>query len=416
MKPKNAHLVVLVSAVAVAAVAIGGVLAYRQGPQANRNAATPLSVPSTPVPSTTAPTATASTPVAKTPSSPPAKTSTATPPVITPRGPLFTGPVKVDFKLSKLSRGRAPQVPYLVGREVRGGAGQPITIPGSEHIQNIARLGDQVLAIVSNGERTELLKVGTGAPVRTPYVTTLVTTDDERAAAYATYNPGSGRGAVPGGTVYAQTAADGQVHKLSLPKAWDLRVLGYTNGQVYFSWSASEGGVSWRLYTWTPGSSEATLIKTVSSPTGLTSDGRIAASRNTSVNFGDCSSLTEVATGKRLWRTCQNQVVAFTPDGTIAVGAAASQDPWGDLQASALDAKTGTLLREWTGAVFQKTVAEDDQHFLIQAKAPALGTQSAGPLDHDGPETKTAIVRCTVTTGACELAVPPTDGVVLLGG
>jgi hypothetical protein len=388
--------VVLVSAVAVAAVAIGGVLAYRQGPEANRNAATPLSVPSM---TTSTPVAETSTPVAKTPTSTPPKKPTATPSV-TPRGPAFSGPVKVDFKLSKLPRGRAPQLPYLVGREVRGGAGQPITIPGSQNIQEISRLGDQVLAIVTNGEGTELLKVGSGTPVRTPDVTSMVTTDDESAAAYAASRRGSGGGAVQGGTVYAQTAAYGQVHKLSLPKAWDLRVLGYANGQVFFSWSASQGA-SWRLYTWTPGSSEATLIKTVSSPTGLTSDGRIAASRNISVDFGSCSNLTEVATGKRLWRTCENQVVAFTPDGTIAVGAPASQDGWGDLQASALDAKTGTLLREWTGPAFHKTVAEDDQHFLIEAD--------------DGPETKAAIVRCTVTTGTCELAVPPTTGQVVLG-
>jgi hypothetical protein len=388
--------VVLVSAVAVAAVAIGGVLAYRQGPEANRNAATPLSVPSM---TTSTPVAETSTPVAKTPTSTPPKKPTATPSV-TPRGPAFSGPVKVDFKLSKLPRGRAPQLPYLVGREVRGGAGQPITIPGSQNIQEISRLGDQVLAIVTNGEGTELLKVGSGTPVRTPDVTSMVTTDDESAAAYAASRRGSGGGAVQGGTVYAQTAAYGQVHKLSLPKAWDLRVLGYANGQVFFSWSASQGA-SWRLYTWTPGSSGATLIKTVSSPTGLTSDGRIAASRNISVDFGSCSNLTEVATGKRLWRTCENQVVAFTPDGTIAVGAPASQDGWGDLQASALDAKTGTLLREWTGPAFHKTVAEDDQHFLIEAD--------------DGPETKAAIVRCTVTTGDCELAVPPTTGQVVLG-
>jgi hypothetical protein len=391
MRPKNGRLIVVVAAVAVAAVVIGGVLAYRQGPQADGNAATPLSAPSTPV---------AKTPSTTPPKTAPAKTSTATPSV-TPKGPAFTGPVKVDFKLSKLSRGRAPKVPYLVGREVRGGAGQSITIPGSESVQGISRLGDQVLAIVTKGYGTELLKVGyTGAPVRTPDVTSLVTTD-ETAAAYATSRTGSDGGALRGGTVYAQTAADGQVHKLSLPKAWDLRVLGYTNGQVYFSWSDSRGATSWRLYTWTPGSSEATLIKTVSSPTGLTSDGRIAASRNISQDFGSCSNLTEVATGKRLWRTCENQVVAFTPDGTIAVGAPASQDGYADLQASALDAKTGTLLREWTGPAFRRTMAEDDQHFLIHAD--------------DGPDTKAAIVRCTVTTGACELAVPPTTGGVLLG-
>jgi hypothetical protein len=310
--------------------------------------------------------------------------------------------MKVDFKLSKLSRGRAPQMPYLVGREVRGGAGRPMSIPGSEHVQEISRLGDQVLAIVTKGEGTELLKVGyTDAPVRTPDVTSMVTTDDESAAAYAASRRGSGGGAVQGGTVYAQTAADTQVHKLSLPKAWDIRVLGYTNGQVYFCSSDSDGATNWRLYTWTPGSSEATLIKTVSSPTGLTSDGRIAASRNITGDFGTCSNLTEVATGKRLWRTCENQVVAFTPDGTIAVGASAGGDGYADLQVSALDAKTGTLLRQWTGPAFKKTVTEDDQHFLI--------------LADDGPETKAAIVRCTVTTGACELAVPPTTGQVLLG-
>jgi hypothetical protein len=94
-------------------------------------------------------------------------------------------------------------------------------------------------------------------------------------------------------------------------------------------------------------------------------------------------------------------VVAFTPDGTIAVGASADGDGYADLRASALDAKTGTLLREWTGPAFKKTVVEDDQHFLIQAD--------------EGPETKAAIVRCTVTTGACELAVPPTTGELLLG-
>jgi hypothetical protein len=394
MRPR---LIALVAAVAVAAVVIGGVVAARQGPEPDDGAATPLTAPSTTARTPVTPV----TPVAKTPTSTPPKQPTAAPSV-TPRGPVFTGPVKVDFKLSKLSRGRAPQVPYMVGREVRGGAGQTITIPGSQYVQGISRLGDQVLAIVTKGYGTELLKVDyTGAPVRTPDVTSLVTTDDETAAAYAASRRGSDGGALQGGTVYTQAAAGGQVHKLSLPKAWDIRVLGYTNGQVYFSWSDGQGATSWRLYTWTPGSSEATLIKTVSSPTGLTSDGRIAASRNISADFGSCSNVTEVATGKRLWRTCENQVVAFTPDGTIAVGASAGGDGYADLQVSALDAKTGTLLRQWTGPAFKKTVTEDDQHFLI--------------LADDGPETKAAIVRCTVTTGACELAVPPTTGQVLLG-
>ena len=36
--------------------------------------------------------------------------------------PSSGGAVNVSLKLSKLVKGRDPQIPYLVGREVRGGA------------------------------------------------------------------------------------------------------------------------------------------------------------------------------------------------------------------------------------------------------------------------------------------------------
>lgn len=390
MRQKNGRLVIAVAAVAVAAVVIGGVLAYRTGPRTENDAARPLSGQTTP----------AATP-SKTPSTSP------TPPTTSPTTPTATpsaaGPAKVVLKLSKLPTGRAPQVAYLVGREVRGGAGQPVKIPGTGQIQEVARLGDEVLAVVTKGEGTELLKIGYAPePERTPDVTSVVTTDDETtAAAYATTRTGPGGQALRGSTVYAYLAADDQVHKISLPKAWDTRVLAYQGGKIWFRGGDSDGATSWRLYTWVPGTPRATEVKTISSPTGLTRDGTVAASRNVSADFGTCSSLTQVSTGKRLWRTCEYQITSFTPDGTVAVGAPAHQDGYADLMVSALDTNTGAHLKQWTGLSFKKTVVEDDQHFLI--------------LADDGPETNAAIIRCSITTAACELATPLTTQELVLG-
>jgi len=390
MRPKNARLVVLVAAIAVAAVAIGGVLAYRQGPQSDGDGAAPLSGASTP-------TGTPTTPPASTPVTPSATPST---PSTTPSGPVYSGPVKVTLKLSKLPKGRDPQVAYLIGREVRGGAGLPIKIPGSGYIQEIARLGDEALAIATLGNGTELLKVDSaGNAERTADVTSVVTTADQTAAAYATTTTGSDGGAQRGSTLYAQTADTGEVHKLSLPKAWKTRVLAYLNGKVYFSWGDTDGTTETRLYTWTPGAAEATHIKTINSPTAVTRDGRLAASKNVQGDYGTCSTVNTLDVGKRLWRTCENQVTAFTPDGSIAVGGPAYGDGYAPLQVAALDARTGKLLREWGGGpAFLETMVEDDQHFLIIAD--------------DGPETPRGVNRRSVTTGDCELAIPltTTDG------
>jgi hypothetical protein len=65
-----------------------------------------------------------------------------------------------------------------------------------------------------------------------------------------------------------------------------------------------------------------------------------------------------------------------------------------------LDGEKGDLLHEWSGT-FRQTVAEDDQHLLL--------------LADDGEGTKASIIRCTITTGACELATPLARGELLIG-
>ncbi|QNE20359.1 hypothetical protein F1D05_23690 [Kribbella qitaiheensis] len=381
MKQKNGRLIVLVAAIAVAAVVTGGVIAAQRGPHAGEGgSAAPLAGPTT-------------TPVAETPSSTPSSL---------PPKPSAGSPVKVALKLSKLTKGRDPQVAYLVGREVRGGAGDKVKIPGTQQIQQVARLGDAVLAVVTKGYGTELLKVGYEAVEHTPDVTTLVTTTDGSQAAYATKRIDTG-GGVKGSTVYATTTEGGldAVKKLALPNRWEVRVIAYQGGKVYFSSFETQNSSTWQLSAWDPAKTTATEVKTITSPTALAGNGEVAAALTVLNDNGTCSAVIEVATGKQFWRTCDYQVKSFTADGRTAIGGPRISDGYADLIAAALDARTGSLLREWSGPSFRQTVAEDDQHLLI--------------LADDGPDTKASIIRCTITNGACELATPLAAGELMIG-
>jgi hypothetical protein len=376
MRRTNRRLGILVAAIAVAAVAIGASLGYRQGPEpAEQAAAAPLS--GSPSATTTAKTTT------PTPSQSPSPTKAAA--------------VKTKINLAKLPQGRAPQVPYLTGRTVRGGAGGDVKIPGTEQIQAVARLGQDVLAILSKGAGTEMLKIqDTGEVRHTPDVTQILTSDDGNAAVYIATRTNENGEELPGATVYLETS---EVQEISVPDRYGVMPLGYVDGKVYFRAETKQDGSAWSLYEWTPGA-KPVEVKTVANPTGLTADGRVAASMSTLTGSASCSNAIEVASGKRLWRTCDYQIHGFTPDGATAIAAPAYQDGYGDGLAAALDAKKGDLLHEWSG-VFRQTVAEDDQHLLL--------------LADDGEETPASIIRCTITTGACELATPLAKGNLLIG-
>ncbi|NIK54822.1 hypothetical protein [Kribbella shirazensis] len=399
----NRRLVITVSVIAVAAVTIGGAFAYRTGPAEADGRAAPLTGSPTPTTSTPTPTPISRTTIAsRTPSVKPSATPPTKPPAA---GATVTGPTKVAVAVSKLPEGREPQVPYLVDREIRGGSGEVVTLPGTGGVIAVGRLGEGALAIVQDGnDGTELLKTQNDKVVRrTPDVTSLVTTRDQSAAAYAAARISSLGAAVKGGTVYAETTTS--VRSLKLPDSWNLQVLAFADGKVYFRAASAEDG-PWTLYSWSPGASAAVKVKSVVSPTAVSANGRIAASMGTLNDSGSCSSVVEVGSGRQLFRTCDNQVSGFTPDGTTAVGGSAYGDGYCDTIQVALAVSTGKLLREWKGC-FHQSVAEDDQHVLIVAVA------SGGGGD---PGTKSAIIRCTITTGACELATPiSTDKALRIG-
>jgi hypothetical protein len=371
---KRGRLIALVAAAAVAAVATGGALAYRQGPEDGRTTAAPLQLASSPAPTPA--------PASKTP------TPSSTP----------SGPTTVQLNVGKLPTGRTPQIPYLVGREVRGGPGQPIQIPGSGGILDFARLTTDVLAIVLTDQSSNLLQLDySDVRQRIPGVTSLVASADNTAAAYAVGTPSWRGGMTKGGVVYAQESMDPEARRLNLPSSWQVEVLAYREGTVYFRAAESEKGAL-KLYEWKPGAAKASLVKTVGHPTAIAKDGTVAASMSLLTDGGSCSTVIAIATGRQLWRTCENQLSGFTPDGRTVVGTPSNGEGYCSDAIAALDATTGNLLREWKGC-FQDAVPEDDQHLLIVAVV------SGGGGD---PGTKSAIIRCDVTTGGCERATPIT--------
>ncbi|MEV8376780.1 hypothetical protein AB0P21_28825 [Kribbella sp. NPDC056861] len=397
----NTRLAMVVAAVSVAAVVAGSALAYRQSPKSFGAQAAPLAAPTSPSAQVSkTPTGTPSAPApVVVPKTPPSATPSiaATPtPSATPSGQA--GPVKVSVNLGKLGKGRDPQVPFLIGREVRGGSGWMRKIPGTDTIHQVARLGDDVLAVVQ-GFDFGLVKIdGSGKSRSTADVSSLVGNDGS-AVAYAAV-PADGTG----GVVYSETA--GSVRKLAVPAAArGLEVLRLgSNGSIYYHWKGAEAA-PWRLFEWQPGAAAAKQLTTVNSPDQVSLDGAVAISTSDS-SPGEttrlCSTVTTLATGKQLWRTCDSVLSGFTPDHSVVIGVGDRAEVGTAARITAQDTATGTVIREWTGA-FDSVVAEDDQHLLIVAENATGGTRSA-------------IIRCEINTGSCEAAVGLTSSQLILSG
>ncbi|GAA3573575.1 hypothetical protein [Kribbella ginsengisoli] len=395
MKRQNGALVALVAAVTVAAVVLGATIASRQVPQRQSTAyAAPLPAPTTP---TTTPSKAAQTPkpATTTPSLQPSTPSAPTAPTDTP---TLTGPTKITLAVSKLGTGRQPQIPYLSGRQVRGGAGGTVTIPGKDDVLEIARVNSSVLALTTNGNGSQVLRFDANGVASVANVNHMEAKADQSGAAYAAFGAD---GPVEGGTIYADTGTS--LTALKLTKRWNFKVLSYVGDKVYFESSDVLGsGASWSTYVWSPGEPEAKLVKALASMTTMSADGKSAATALLVSNTGSCSAVTAVETGQREWKTCDYYLNDFSPSGATVFGVPSGDDGYCSSAEAALDAKTGKLLREWKGCL-QSITPEDDEHLLMVATASG-----------EGDNAKTAIIRCTVSTGDCELATPVSSDRLLL--
>ncbi|MFF1818564.1 hypothetical protein ACFVWG_14780 [Kribbella sp. NPDC058245] len=317
-----------------------------------------------------------------------------------PPAPLSPGPTKITLSVPGLAQGDTPRIPYLVGREVRGG-GDPVPVPGVEDILEFTRVGGAVLAVTTtdvDGSRVQRLNAGGAAVVQG--ADHLVANEDHSAAAYAAYQGGTSP--TEGGIVFADTGT--ALQSLKLSKGWNFRVLAYAGGKVYYQSSDVLGsGATWSTYAWTPGQPSAVLAPTIPSLTALTADGKTAASTLVTNDAGSCSAISSVDTGQRAWKTCGYGLTAFTPNGSTVFGAPTNDQSSCISATAALDASTGKLRHEWRGCVLG-AAPEDDDHLLMVAAVSAADTTRP----------TAAIVRCTIITGACELAAPTTKDHLLL--
>jgi hypothetical protein len=366
MKRQSSLPIAVVAAVTVAAVVLGGTIASRHVPRSEDVAAAA--------------------------------------PLPTSGPPTLSGPAKVTLAVHKLSTGRLPQIPYVVGREVRGGAGDQVKIPGTETILEIARVNGSVLAVTTNDNGWTLRRLEVNGATTIADVSHLEVSDDQAGAAYVAFG-----GSLPpteGGAIYADSGTD--LKSLELKTGWNFKVLAYAAGKVYYQSSdVLGGGATWSTYEWTPGDSKATLAKAIPNLTKMTADGKTAASTLVVNDTGSCSAINAVSNGVRAWKTCDYYLDRFSPSGATVFGAPASADngscaptvPATSAEA-AVDTKTGQLLREWKGCLLVTVAPEDDDHLLMIAIAPG--------------NTKSAIVRCAISTGRCELATPlSTDPYIL---
>ncbi|MFK4083968.1 hypothetical protein ACI2LF_07665 [Kribbella sp. NPDC020789] len=362
MSNRNRPLVIAVAAVAVLAVAGGGMLAAARGPQNQSGASA--------APLTQAPTA----------------------------KPAFT--VKIDA--TKLTSGRDPQVAYLRGRTVMGGVGNPVKVPGTGDITTVARLWDTTWTLQLDAAVKSTLTVqdGQGKVLRQAGdIDSLTGSADGNSVAYASGGDVESR---RGATVYYELPGRAAV-VLKQPKAYGLQVLSVTGKTVFFS-SASVPGGTETLFRWETGGNTAVPLSRVTTPQAVSADATLATSLPVFTDSGVCSAVTEVATELQRWKTCQNRLESFSPGGAFVIGLPPNTGgPFGVEKVSALEAKTGTVLRNWTAPTIRREVAEDDDHILLEWYEQA------------DARSRSAIVRCTVSTGQCDLATPLSKEPLLLG-
>ena len=368
---------------AVAAVAVGGAIAARQGPTTGTTLeAAPLggTTSTTPTVPTTAP----ATPMQKPSGKPtPTRTPTRTPSSETPPP---SGPVALEA--GKLAQGKDPQLTYRLDRTVLG-AGKEQKVPSTGSLMDVARLGGSVLATTAGGE---LLKVDSSGAVvrRTPHVMTLIGTPDQSAVAYATTPPVIVGEQTYGSTLYAE--AGGSPKSLELPDVQSIYVLAYAKGTIYYKASVKGAERTLKLYTWTPGDAKPALVKTVAGDAmAVSDDGRLASVLST--NSG-CFAVVEIATGNKRFKTCDYRISGFTPDSATAIATPAYGDSYCSNIVTALDSRSGSVRRQWSGC-FYRAVAEDQQHVLMVAVVAGGGQD---------PNTKSTVVRCSLDTAACERA------------
>lgn len=310
-------------------------------------------------------------------------------PVTTPAAnaaPLRGDPTETPIKLTGLPTGRSPQMTYLTGRRVSGGAGGDIVVPGRQKILQAARYGGSVYFVLqTDAGGTELAwidSVDGFLPERIPDVSSVAGSLAQDAIAYAT-----SRSTARGSTLYWQGRGLEGRRRLQRPGDWGTTVLGVVGTTVYFATASGPSAAKTTLNSWDTATGKVMVVKGVVAPVATDYQGTLV------IRGGTCSALTQLASGRQLWQTCDYSLGGFTFDGKTVFGRSAAGLAEGSAwTAAALDTSTAQLKRRWTGVRFLGGTAEDDDHLLFTVD--------------DGAGSRGAIIRCAIGTGTCELATP----------
>jgi hypothetical protein len=307
-------------------------------------------------------------------------------------------PAGIKLKLNELPMGRAPQLSYLSGRLVRGGIGSDVAVPGKQNILSAVRIfNDAALVVLEVGSGgSELIRVDPAGVTsdRIPDVQSLVSSMDEHAVAFATARSNPDHTRAKGSVVYWENVQLKDRRTLKRPNDWGSTVLAVVGETVYFKSDTDQNGTTSTLNSWDSATNQVNRIKSVRSPVGVDYRGTTAVDFVAGAAQTFCSTVTALDSGKQLWKTCEYAIKGFTPDGKTAIGTPDFRNGGSDPLVAALDANDGNVRREWSGVQFLEAVPEDDDHLLMVADS--------------GEGTPSAIIRCAISTGACELATPLT--------
>lgn len=374
----NLKLAGLVSGVSIAAVVAGALVAAQQTPDLAS-----AEGQASPIGSATRP---AVTPSASTPT--PGATPSTNPTPSSPVSVRSSGPARIKLDLTKLRQGERPKIPWWEGRAVYSSGPEWVLEAKDGDVYAVAEVPGGVLVQTQAG-LVILDDLGSGQ--RVPGVTLLKGSADGSTAAYV-IQPESDD-PLPGFRIVHRDNRTGRTTTLSRPGE-NAETLHAVVGRTVYYEASTKARSKVRLYRWTAGQAAPQPVSTAPEPESVSSDGTLAASITSIKDDRVCRALVTVATGKRHWNSCEHSVAGIRSEWGYVVAGPGYLDGYGTGAFAALDRRTGKLIHEWSGATFITWKMEDADHVLALA-------------EHRG---QTAIVRCTVSSGACELAKPLKPG------
>ena len=304
-----------------------------------------------------------------------------------------SAPTKVTLDLTKLPRGEAPRTVYLDGRTVVTPAGR-VRVPGTGTVYQAIQAGGRVFALTapadgSSGSQVFDLPLGGGSGTQVPDVSDLRASADGAAGAYAITRQNSDGSPLKGTTLHYRSGSTRS--ELALPAAYGVDLHAVSGGTVYFN-TRNARQQAGTLQRWTVGERTTDTISPVRTPVFVSADGKVAGRLVDPNSDSNCREVVDLPGGDVRWRTCDYGPRGLVGDAAVLAGPAMG-DGYANALFAALDARTGALLHEWRVWVHRIAVESDDS-VLAEVE----------------DDSRHALIRCTVSTGKCELATPLADG------